>query len=240
MRVITLDTVGSTNSYVASRAGSLGHGDIVMAVEQTAGRGQRGNSWEAEPGLNLTLSMLLRPSGVEAACQFDISRAVALGTARMLQSLLPEKKVLIKWPNDIYVDDRKIAGILIENTLTGRLIERSIAGIGININQTRFLSDAPNPVSVAQLTGLTYTLPPLAERLGQEILAALGLPAEKLCVEYDSLLWRRDGYHPYRDNLLHTDIEARITAIGPMGHLTLTTVSGESRTYAFKEVTALL
>lgn len=113
MRVITLDTVGSTNSYVASRAGSLGHGDIVMAVEQTAGRGQRGNSWEAEPGLNLTLSMLLCPSGVEAACQFDISRAVALGTARMLQSLLPEKKVLIKWPNDIYVGDRKIAGILL-------------------------------------------------------------------------------------------------------------------------------
>ena len=157
MALVILPVTASTNSWVAANSDTLAHGDIVMAVEQTAARGQRGNTWEATPGLNLTLSMLLRPEGVEAARQFDISRAVALGTAEMLQELL-EQEVLIKWPNDIYVGDRKIAGILIENTLTGRLIDRSIAGIGVNINQEVFHSDAPNPVSVSQLTVRTYDL----------------------------------------------------------------------------------
>ncbi len=239
MALIILPVTTSTNTYVAANAPSLSHGDIVMAFEQTAGRGQRGNSWEADPGMNLTLSMLLRPERVEAARQFDISRAVALGTADMLQKLL-DKEVLIKWPNDIYVGDRKIAGILIENTITGRLINRSIAGIGVNINQTIFRSDAPNPVSVSQLTGLSYDLEPLARALGELILNALALPVKELRRRYDSRLWRREGFHPYRDNLTGSDISARLTSIGPMGHLTLTTPDGIPHTYAFKEVTAIL
>ncbi len=240
MPITTLQSVGSTNTYLADHADRFSHGDIVMAVEQTSGRGQRGNSWEADPGKNLTLSMLLRPEGIDASRQFDISRAVALGTALMLQDLLPGMEVLIKWPNDIYVGDRKIAGILIENTLTGRLIDRSIAGIGININQEQFRSDAPNPVSVFQLTGETHPLLPLAEKLGEEITDALSLPTETLRRQYDARLWRREGMHPYHDNLTDTDIIATITSIGPMGHITLTTSEGETRTYTFKEITAII
>lgn len=239
MALIILPVADSTNNWVAANSDTLTHGDMVMAMEQTAGRGQRGNSWEADPGQNLTLSILLQPEGIEAARQFDISRAVALGTAGMLRHHL-RQEVLIKWPNDIYVDDRKIAGILIENTLTGRLINRSIAGIGVNINQRVFRSDAPNPVSLRQLTGLTYDLEPLARSLGERILSALALPIDELRRRYDSFLWRREGFHPYHDNLLDTDISARITSIGPMGHLTLTTPDGLPHTYAFKEVTAII
>lgn len=239
MAIQTLESTGSTNSYLAAHADDFAHGDIVMAVEQTAGRGQRGNSWEAEPGKNLTLSMMLRPKGIEAARQFDISRAVALGTAMMIQEIV-KQEVLIKWPNDIYVGDRKIAGILIENTLTGRFIDRSIAGIGVNINQEEFRSDAPNPVSVIQLTGRSTPLLPLAEALGEYILEMLAKPVEELRQAYDCRLWRREGFHPYYDNIEDTAITASITSIGPMGHLTLTTPEGTSHTYAFKEVSAVI
>lgn len=240
MRIKTLESVSSTNTYLSANAADYSHGDMVMAVEQTAGRGQRGNSWEADPGKNLTLSMLLRPEGVEASRQFDISRAVALGTADMLSGLLPGREVLIKWPNDIYVDDMKIAGILIENTLTGRFIDRSIAGIGVNVNQEMFRSDAPNPVSVFRLTGVAHPLLPLAVRLRESILTFLSLPVEELRRLYDSCLWRRDGFYPYHDNLRDMDMLASITSIGPMGHLTLADYDGGSRTFAFKEVTALI
>ncbi len=240
MEVITLDTVDSTNSYAAAHAGSLTHGDIVMARGQTAGRGQRGNSWEAEPGLNLTLSVMLRPEATEAACQFDISSAVALGVVEMLSPLLPGMEVLIKWPNDIYVADRKIAGILIENSLSGRYIARSIAGIGVNINQREFRSDAPNPVSVWQLTGHTHPLGPLAATLGAAIMRMLELPVDELRSLYASRMWRREGYHPYRDNLRGDDFMGRITGIAPTGHITIEDTAGHSRTFAFKEVTALL
>ena len=151
--IIRLDNVDSTNTYLSGIASNSPHGTCVLADRQSAGRGQRGNTWESEPGKNLTFSVLLRPDGLHASQQFRISQAVSLAITDTLDGFLPEGiEAKVKWPNDIYVGNRKICGILIENTLCGAAIQHSIIGIGLNINQRDFLSDAPNPVSLYQLT----------------------------------------------------------------------------------------
>lgn len=125
-KITRLDEVESTNTWLKEHAQELGHGDVAVTDNQTAGRGQRGNFWEAEPGKNLTFSLLLHPEGVAPSHQFAISEAVALGVVEVVRSRLagyvePEQ-VKVKWPNDIYVGDDKIAGILIEHTLGSRSI----------------------------------------------------------------------------------------------------------------------
>lgn len=150
MTHIALEEVSSTNTWLAQHADELLHLTMVTAERQTAGRGQRGNSWESEPGANLTFSLLIRPEGVPARSQFSISEATALAVTDLLA--IYGVKATVKWPNDIYVGDRKICGILIEHAVMGTSIMHSIIGAGLNVNQTRFVSDAPNPVSLLQLT----------------------------------------------------------------------------------------
>jgi len=229
----------STNSALAAMAGSVAHGYAIMSRRQTAGRGQRGNTWESAPGMNVTLSLLLRPDGVDAAAQFTISEAVAIGVVDTIAPLLPGEEVRVKWPNDVYVGDRKICGILIENSLSGRRVERSIAGIGLNVNQDRFVSDAPNPVSLTQLTGERYDVEAVARRLCDNILARIEQPADDLHGLYRTLLWRGEGYHAWTD-ASGRRFEARIADVAPTGHLTLETREGIRGTFAFKEVSAVL
>lgn len=174
MKVITLPSVGSTNSAAVSLPpAETPHGTVVSAVAQTAGRGQRGNSWESEPGKNLSFSMVLRPAHWPVTRQFELSMAVSVGVARALSAAMPGVDVRIKWPNDIYVGDGKMVGMLLENTLTGSEIARCIAGIGINVNQRIFRSDAPNPVSMAMLTGREYDLDALLAAVAESVLAAV-------------------------------------------------------------------
>ena len=246
MKLISLDSVHSTSSHLATIAATAEQGIVVAAREQTAGRGQRGNSWEAEPGKNLTFSLLLRPAGLRPARQFLISKAVAVALARVLSRRMG-LEVRIKWPNDLYVADRKICGVLIESVLSGMEIERTIVGVGINVNQTEFRSDAPNPVSMAQLTGHPYPLEPLLKELVEGVMAYFprlcsdeGLQQE-LERDYHAMLWRREGFHPYRDNLKGTEMRSRIVSVAPTGMITLEDeADGTLRTYAFKEISALL
>ena len=152
--ITVLDSCRSTSSEFTD-PDRFRHGAVIATREQTAGRGQRGNSWEAEPGKNLTFSMLLRPRGLHAARQFELSMVVSLAIADAIDALLPQGvRTAVKWPNDIYIGMEKVCGILIENRLAGPFIEYSVAGIGININQRRFLSDAPNPTSAVVRTVL--------------------------------------------------------------------------------------
>lgn len=245
--VMWVRTTQSTNALLATLAPAHNHGFTVVASAQTAGRGQRGNSWESEPNKNLTFSVLLRPQPLAAADQFSLSEAVSLAIVDVLSGILSlyGKRALIKWPNDIYVDDMKICGILIENTLSGTLIDRSIAGIGINVNQTRFISDAPNPTSLSILTGgrifdlealLGHIVALILENC-EDIATAEGRSA--LHSRYMSLLWRREGYHPYRlpDG---SEFLAAIADIAPSGHLTLSSSDGLLSTFAFKEVSAII
>lgn len=244
MKTIRIEKTDSTNSHVAREAESFAGDVLLYAVEQSAGRGQRGNSWEAEPGKNLTASLLLHPTGVEANCQFAISEAVALGVVRLLARHGVQAKV--KWPNDVYAGNRKICGILIENSLLGNEIRRTIAGVGININQERFMSDAPNPVSYFQLTGSTLDIAETASELAstvEETMKEAATPEgrERLHAAFIESLWRGDGkLHPFADKRTGRKLMASITSIAPNGILTLTDSSGERREYAFKEVEFIL
>ena len=148
-KYIYLEEVGSTNDFLRQY-----EGDEEMVVAWTdfqhAGRGQGANHWESECGKNLTFSILIHPDNVLAHEQYIISMAVAATMRKYLSQVLSEE-VYIKWPNDIYVGDQKVGGILIENRLAGNHIRDCVIGIGLNVNQTEFRSDAPNPVSMAQL-----------------------------------------------------------------------------------------
>ena len=168
---IYLDKVASTNDYLRellSKFKPLAEGTAILAEEQFQGKGQRGSSWISEPGKNLTTSILLRPYFLPIAQQFSLSATIAIATANWLKTKV-EQPVAVKWPNDIYVNSKKIAGILIENTLKGHNINSAIIGIGININQTNF--DTTSTItSLACLTDQTdYDIKDLANELYQRI-----------------------------------------------------------------------
>ena len=146
--IVTLDECDSTNTVLSSMP-EAASGTVVATRRQTAGRGQRGNSWESEPDKNLTFSQLLMPRMLPAARQFELSMIVSLAIADSIDAHLPDGiRTCVKWPNDIYIGREKVCGILIENRLTGSRIERAIVGAGINVNQRVFTSDAPNPTSI--------------------------------------------------------------------------------------------
>lgn len=238
MEILTLERADSTNSWVATQEHTLADMTVVRAIEQTQGRGQRGNSWESQPNMNLTFSMIHRPEQFEARRQFGISQAVALGVVDMLSDYGVE--ACVKWPNDIYVGDRKICGILIENSITDRLLTRCIIGIGININQEQFISDAPNPVSLRQLTGRLYDLEEAQIRVARHIERRLLQTGASQHEEYLRRLWRGEGYYSYREANDSEVFEARIADIAPDGYLTLERRDGTSARYAFKEVAAVI
>lgn len=248
MNILDFEKLDSTNSYVAANATSLPSMTMVCTREQTAGRGQRGNTWESTPGENLTLSLLHRPAGVPARCQFAISEAVALAVADTLADYNIEANV--KWPNDIYIGDSKICGILIEHSLFGSEIQHTISGIGLNVNQRQFLSDAPNPVSMWQLSGEEYDLTEVRARLAIHLETRIGSTEsadgrDSLHSEYKRRLWRREGFHPYRDTATGAIFSATIADIEPQGFLLLLPEAIPDQPdrpllrYAFKEVAFL-
>lgn len=251
IRILEFDELDSTNNYLASKASDMPHGTVVRAECQSAGRGQRGNSWESAPGENILMSVLLKPSGLKPSEQFRLSQAVALAIVKTLRPLLPDKEVCVKWPNDIYVGDEKICGVLIENIVSGGRIESSIAGIGINVNQQEFHSDAPNPTSLAILTGCRYDVADLSRRVAFEVVEMVDELCENsdvktLSEDYNAALWRREGYHPYYDCVRGEEIEGRIAEVAPDGTLTLDVrtleedSTQEIRSYTFKQLSAIL
>ncbi len=148
--IVTFDELSSTNSYLSENCSSKNVKEftIVTTEHQSAGRGQIGNTWHSARGENLLLSYLLKPTFLQAQDQFYLSMIISLGIRKSLESNLPNKAVTIKWPNDIYVNDKKICGLLIQNHLTGKILNLTIAGIGVNINQTSFPDELPNPTSL--------------------------------------------------------------------------------------------
>lgn len=245
MKRTHLDHTDSTNSHCKRHAEEIQAPAVVSCTAQTAGRGQRGNCWEAAPGRNLTFSIVWEPEGIAPAEQFAISEATALGVADYLGGRGIEAKV--KWPNDIYVADRKICGILIEHSIEGMRLQRSVIGVGLNVNQREFLSDAPNPVSMALLTGRDYHLDTELTALTEGIaflLREASTPEGRRALHERFLasLWRGDGRPwPFRDRESGRRFEGVIEDVEPAGWLHLRDVAaGESRRYAFKEVEFLL
>lgn len=245
-RYILLHETASTNTYLKRMAGILPSGTVVYTHNQTAGRGQKGNSWEAEPGKNLTFSMLIKRPTVAVTSQFRISEAVSLAIVQELKSRYGQG-FAVKWPNDIYWHDSKICGILIELSLDGSGIEWLVAGVGLNVNQDRFVSDAPNPVSVKQITGNETDL--------EQLLHATCERIERLCnfdgmteadftaahKRYLDTLYRHDG-KPHTFALPDGQrLQASIADVEPDGMLVLRHESdGTLNRYAFKQVSHVI
>lgn len=240
--MIWLPEVGSTNTWLSQNQARLPDFSVAVARRQSAGRGQRGNSWESEDGKNLTFSMLYRPDArFRPSRQFSISEGVALAVTDALARFGISASV--KWPNDIYVADRKIAGILIEHSLLGSSIQYTVIGIGLNVNQALFLSDAPNPVSMVQLAGREFDLQSVLYTLADALRVRLAETATDegragLHRDFHAALWRGDGrLYPFRDAATGQTFQARIDHIEPDGFLCL---EPGGRRYAFKEVAFLL
>ena len=234
-KVIHIDETDSTNRWLRDYALSQPEGDYVVVSEyQTAGRGCGTNSWESERGKNLTFSLLIHPTEITADCQFRISEAVSLALCETLDGYVTDRQVSVKWPNDIYVDDCKICGMFIENRLRGRLMTDSIIGIGLNVNQREFFSDAPNPVSLVQLLGHEVALEPLLQAFLQKLEPMLQMDPETLGKAYRERLYRREGEHEYRDG--KGLFRAKLLNVLDDGRLVLLDTEGTARIYAFKEV----
>ena len=158
--LLTLKEVDSTNNFLKSLVSNskpLPEGTVIMAENQYAGRGQQQNTWHAEPGKNLTFSLLLIPAFLQVSQQFDLTRAISISVFDTLRPLLGNE-LKIKWPNDIYFGDKKLGGMLIENILSGNTIKYSIIGIGLNVNQENFPQTAANATSVKQILRKDYDL----------------------------------------------------------------------------------
>ena len=154
--IIRLRETDSTNNFMSRYTDCTDSDLVVVTAEyQTNGRGQGTNTWESENSQNMLFSMLIKPTGVDADKQFVLSMAEALALREALGACVSD--ITLKWPNDVYWRDYKISGTLIETALSGKKVKQCIFGTGINVNQTLFLSSAPNPTSLCLITGRTFS-----------------------------------------------------------------------------------
>ena len=238
---IHLTETESTNLYVRS-AVSDAHAALITTDYQTAGRGQRGNTWESEPGKNLLFTLSLPTKGIAASQQFALCELISVALCDILSEYTDD--IRIKWPNDIYYKDHKICGILIEHDLEGTQLTRSLIGVGLNVNQAHFVSDAPNPISLCQILGHEVEREALLKGVinhFMELYAQLTssmLSRATLHEHYTTLLYRRDMSATYRDTQgLFT---ATLRDVAPDGRLLLEDQQGTLRSYLFKEVTFII
>ena len=231
--------------------GEWPEGECFLRTDfQTAGRGQTGNGWESEEGKNLLCSILLPPR----QNLFELNVITSVAVHRMI-SKLGISELTIKWPNDIYWRDKKVAGILIENAIIGNEVKYSIAGIGLNVNQIEWFSNAPNPVSLKQIYGIDFDVEEVAERLLKEVQSAV---KEDIGAYYRAHLYRREGFWPFVErevsleptmNVQRDEVQsikdqgqgvkvfmARIADICPTGEIVLEDQNGISKKYHFKEI----
>lgn len=241
--LVHLDRVTSTNSVLSellSNSKPLEEGSVILADEQTQGRGQQGSFWEASPHKNITLSLLYRPEFLTIEMQFYLSIAVSLGISDFLEEVMQQKSH-IKWPNDVYFGNHKIAGILIENTLMNSHLKTSVIGIGINVNQVEFNSDAPNPCSMRSISGKEFSIPELLPMLFHQLeIHYLQLKAGKyefLKESYFEKLYRyeADSYYSINGKIK----KGEIVDIETSGRLILL-VDGIRKSFDNKEIEFIL
>lgn len=244
MTYIHLEEIKSTNSWLLEQlADGVDFADetVVWTMRQTAGRGQVGNSWEAEPDKNISFSVLLKPSFLAPRDQFVLSELTALSVAEVIPGSV------IKWPNDIFVNEKKICGMLIENQLLGVSFAHSILGIGINVNQEHWVGNAPNPTSLKLETGIEYSPMDILQQVVEKIHSRyellqndpIGMRAV-IHAQFCRRLYRGEGVFPYVDARTSEPFQARISEVEPTGLLHLVTEVGEERVYGFKEVKFVL
>ena len=173
MKITRFKTLDSTNQYLQNllNEGADIADNIVVTDFQTSGKGQGKNVWQSEDGKNLIFSIALDMSFLKAEKQFLLTQMVSVAMINVLKKYLPEESLFIKWPNDIYFNDKKIAGILIKNEIKGMMMGTSIIGIGLNVNQTSFDENLPNPISMKMITGEDYDLDELLSAVSYQLSA---------------------------------------------------------------------
>ena len=235
--IIYLNKIDSTNKYAKKllKDKTTRFPLVVIANEQTAGKGHAQNIWESDKDMNITLSIATTPHFVKAEQQFMISKAVSLGICDTLNYFV--KGASIKWPNDIYIDNKKIAGILIENTIIQDSIKYSVIGIGLNVNQKIFNDNIPNPTSLGIITGEKIDLTQLIYIVTDNVLNRLQ-DLKKESKEIDNqYLDKLYGFNKFLNFNDKTNIiNAQIIGVSEFGQLILETKAGEQKTYNFKEI----
>ncbi|WP_297192108.1 biotin--[acetyl-CoA-carboxylase] ligase [uncultured Porphyromonas sp.] len=239
-----IDQVESTNTYLMQQIASgrtLPQLHTVVCRQQTAGRGMRGNTWTSRPGDSLTFSFLLRSEHLLGKQQFAVSELAAWAVMRTFAYYMTDEqktKLTVKWPNDIFYEDRKLSGILIEHSLTGQQIDYSVIGIGMNINDEAFPPELPLAVSLRMITGRNLEPMEVLIRLHTELSTLL---PDFLLGRYQEVhrhymkhLYRREGFHLFTD--VDGQFRAQIKDVTAEGRLVLQREDAWERAYAFKEV----
>ena len=227
------DEIPSTSAHIKANLGRYRHGDVVTTSFQTAGYGQRGNHWESERDANALFSLMLEPTRIAPADGFMLTEIVTLG----ILDALDVRDIRIKWPNDIYVNNHKLAGILVEATMNANAFMTAVVGIGLNLNQTRFLSDAPNPISLKQITGQRYDVDSVIRDVCNAIMKRYDaeIDYETLHQEYLSHLYRFNEFHDYQ--LPAGEVfEAKIIDVDKTGLLIVETPDGIRSSFEFKTI----
>jgi len=265
-KIIRLESTDSTNSQLTrlSAEEKLSEGTVVVTQKQEQGKGQRGTIWESDEGKNLTLSILLHPTFLKPDEQFLLSKVVSLGVMDFIRLCVSPflrfsasgketekgrmgeaETVLIKWPNDIYIGDKKVAGILIENSVSGNFLSHSVVGIGINVNQEKFSAELPNATSLKMIFEKEFDLEECLSRLcsciERRYLQLKANHFEKINEDYLQNLYRFEEWanYKYKGEILKAKISG-ITKIGKLvlfvGLLSEEKENGEILECDFKEV----
>ena len=241
---IHLKSVDSTNSYATELLRQIKpvEGSVIYTFEQQNGRGQRGNSWESEPNKNVALSVILYPAFLTTDNQFLLNKITSLAIADLMAEMLlnsgKSNIVKIKWPNDVYVDKQKIAGVLIENSLRENSIQSTVIGIGMNINQSEFAVELKNPVSLKMLEGIDFDLKNCVEKLCEYMEARyLQLKTnkvEKINTDYLNCLYQYNEWYSYKIN--SEIVNGKIIGVSLFGKLQVLFESNEIKEFDLKEI----
>ncbi|WMX15861.1 MULTISPECIES: biotin--[acetyl-CoA-carboxylase] ligase [unclassified Aureispira] len=237
-----LASVDSTNIFANTLLAKSTpiEGTVIYTDNQYAGRGQIGSKWESAKGENITLSVILYPKFLPIQSQFKLNQVVALAVYDLLKNyIVPLDELSVKWPNDIYINDKKIGGILIENKLKGHVLASTIIGVGLNINQTYFSPELPNPTSLFLETNIrqdTYQLIGLfCEYLEQRYLQLKAEQHDLLNQDYLQTLYAYQEWRTYQDAKTKATFQGKIVGISPEGRLQIQT-NQQIVAYSFKEV----
>ncbi len=219
--------------------GTTHHGMVIQAGDQTQGKGNGTNQWESEKGENLTFSLVVEPHFLQPAEQFILTQVISMALYESISKTLPSENLFIKWPNDLYYNKKKIAGVLIQNYVKGQQINFAIIGVGLNVNQKIFLSDAPNPASLIHFTENEMDIPSLLDEILKAFerhYDALEDPQKRfeLHQKYLDHLYLRNQWSNFSD--ISGTFSGKITGINDYGQLLIEDSNGNQRVFGFKEV----
>ena len=235
------ESLSSTNDEALRRiaSGNAEEGDMICADWQKTGRGQAGNAWFSEPSSNLLCSLILKPRHIEPARQFVLTQAISLALVNVIESFVSGQRIQIKWPNDLLINRKKVAGILFQNSIKGQQIDYAVVGIGINVNQQEFGGGLPYACAIRTYTEADVSIDDFRSQMTESIRNYYQLTFSpqgflKLEQEYYKRLFQMDSLATYRAH--NKRFVAKIIGVDDYGRLLLSTTNGQITPFSFKEI----